>query len=191
MTICSPRKKKKNAMKLFKFAPILALLIFTSCNTVRVASDYDSEAIFTEYNSFAFYKPGIDKAKISDLDKKRIMRAIEAEMTTKGLMKSRNPNLLVSIFTKEQERVDVYNNNFGYGWGWNPYWYGGNYGNTVIRSTEGSLYIDLIDTKTNALVWQGVGTADLVTNNMEKKEQRIKEIVAKILAVYPPVSNPK
>ena len=45
--------------------------------------------------------------------------------------------------------------------------------------------------KTNALVWQGVGTADLVTTNMEKKEQRIKEIVAKILAVYPPIANVK
>mgnify|MGYP003638382219 CR=1 FL=1 len=179
-------------MKLFKFIPFLALFIFTSCNTVRVASDYDKQANFTEYNSFAFYKPGIDKAKISDLDKKRIMRAIEAEMTAKGMSKSKTPALLVSIFTKEKNRIDVYNNNYGYGWGWNPYWYGGGYyGSTVSTSTEGSLYIDLIDMKTNALVWQGVGTADLVASNMEKKEQRIREIVAKILAVYPPGSNIK
>jgi len=178
-------------MKLFKFVPILALFIFTSCNTVRVATDYDKEANFTEYNSFAFYKPGIDKAKISDLDKKRIMRAIEAEMTAKGITKSTTPSLLVSIFTKEQERVDVYNNNFGYGWGWNPYWNGGFGGSTVSRSTEGSLYIDLIDMKTNELVWQGLGTADLIVYDMEKKEKRIKEIVAKILAVYPPGSNTK
>jgi len=181
---------RKNAMKLFKFAPILALFIFTSCNTVSVVSDYDRAVNFNEYNSFAFYKPGIDKAKISDLDKKRILRAIETELTAKGMSKSKTPRLLVSIFTKEKERVDVYNNNYGYGWGWNPYWYGG-YGSTVSRSTEGSLYIDLIDTKTNQLVWQGLGTADLVTNNMEKKEQRIREIVGKILATYPPGSNSK
>ncbi|MGK0175614.1 MAG: hypothetical protein ACI9AT_002001 [Ulvibacter sp.] len=178
-------------MKLFKFVPFLALFIFTSCTTVRVAVDYDREANFTEYNSFAFYKPGIDKAKISDLDKKRILRAIEVEMITKGISKSKTPTLLVSIFTKEQERVDVYNNNFGFGWGWNPYWFGGNNGNTVTRSTEGSLYIDLIDMKTNELVWQGVGTANLVTYDMEKKEERIKEIVREILAVYPPGSDIK
>jgi hypothetical protein len=112
-------------------------------------------------------------------------------MKTKGMMKSETPSLLVSIFTKEKERVDVYNNNFGYGWGWNPYWYGGYSGNTVSRSTEGSLYIDLIDTKTNELVWQGVGTANLVTNDMEKKDERIKEIVREILAVYPPGSKSK
>jgi hypothetical protein len=178
-------------MKLFKFVPFFVLFIFTSCNTVRVAADYDREANFTEYNSFAFYKPGIDQAKISDLDKKRIMRAIEAEMTAKGMSKSKTPALLVSIFTKEKERVDVYNNNFGYGWGWNPYWNGGFGGSTVSRSTEGSLYIDLIDMKTNELVWQGLGTADLIVYDMEKKEKRIKEIVAKILAEYPPGSNVK
>ena len=84
----------------------------------------------------------------------------------------------------------MYNNNFGYGWGWNPWYYGG-YGSTVSSSTEGSLYIDLIDTKTNELVWQGVGTATLVTHDMEKKEERIREIVREILAVYPPGSDVK
>tara|TARA_R110002124_G_scaffold187959_2_gene355244 strand:+ start:379 stop:528 length:150 start_codon:yes stop_codon:yes gene_type:complete len=44
----------------------------------------------------------------------------------------------------------------------------------------------LIDAKTNNLVWQGMGSADLVTSNMEKKEERIREIVMKILAEYPP-----
>ncbi|MGK0295317.1 MAG: hypothetical protein ACI884_001478, partial [Ulvibacter sp.] len=44
---------------------------------------------------------------------------------------------------------------------------------------------------TNELVWQGVGTANLVTYDMEKKEERIKEIVREILAVYPPGSDIK
>lgn len=173
-------------MKFIKFLPLFALFVFTSCTTVRVAADYDKAANFNTYNSFAFYKPGIDKAKISDLDKKRILRAIETELTSKGMIKSEKPTLLVSIFTKEKERVDVYNNNFGYGWGWNPWWYGNSYSN-VSRTTEGSLYIDLIDAKTNELVWQGLGTADLITSsNIEKKEERIREIVREILTQYPP-----
>lgn len=173
-------------MKALKFLPLLLLLVVTSCSTVRVAMDFDKEANFNNYRSFAFYRPGIDKAEISDLDKKRILRAIEAELTAKGMVKSEQPDLLVSIFTKERERVDVYNNNFGYGWYWNPWWYGGYYGSTVSRSTEGTLYIDLIDAKTNNLVWQGMGSADLITNDMEKKEARIQEIVREILAQYPP-----
>lgn len=174
-------------MKALKFLPLMLLFVFASCSTVRVATDYDKKADFNKYNSFAFFRPGVDKAEISDLDKKRILRAIDSELTIKGLSKSENPTLLVSIFTKERERVDVYNNNFGYGWGWNPWYYGSFYGgNNVSRSTEGTLYIDLIDAKTNDLVWQGMGSADLISGDMEKKEERIREIVQKIIAQYPP-----
>jgi hypothetical protein len=180
-------------MKFIRFLPVLGLLLLvSSCTTVRVAADYDKNANFANYKSFAFFKPGIDKAEISDLDKKRILRAIDAELSIKGMNKSDTPDILVSIFTKERQRVDVYNNNFGYGWGWNPWWYGGYYGNTVSQSTEGSLYIDLIDAKTNELVWQGLGTARLITHgSIEKKEERIREIVKEIVAQYPPGSDKK
>lgn len=178
-------------MKIFKLLPLLLLFVIASCSPVRVATDYDRQANFTNYNTFAFFRPGIDKAEISDLDKKRILRVIETELMAKSMTKSENPELLVSIFTKERERVDVYNNNFGYGWGWNPWYYGGYFGNTVSRSTEGSLYIDLIDAKTNDLVWQGIGTADLITTNIDKKEERIREIVREILEQYPPGADKK
>ncbi len=178
-------------MKALKFLPILVLLIVSSCSTVRVATDYDKEVDFNSYQSFAFYKPGIDKAQISDLDKRRILRAIEANLIAKGMSKSDSPDLLVSIFTKERERVDVYNDNFGWGWGWNPWWYG-NWGNTVSRTTEGTLYIDLIDAKTNQLVWQGIGTSSLVTHGtVDQKIERINKIVSEILERYPPGSEKK
>ena len=67
-------------MKNLKFISLLLIFVFSSCSSVRVVSDYDSLTDFSKYQTFAFYKPGIDKAKISDLDKKRIMRAVEAEL---------------------------------------------------------------------------------------------------------------
>lgn len=178
-------------MNLKKILPLLLLvaIVATSCNTVRVATDYDRNANFSEYKSFAFYRPGVDKAEVNDLDKKRILRAIDRELSLKGIQKSENPDLMVSFFTKESQRVDVYNNNFGWGWGWgwNPYWGGGYYGNTVSRTTEGILYIDLIDAKKNELVWQGIGQANLITTgDIEKKVKRIQEIVHEIMAKYPP-----
>ena len=74
----------------------LALIAFSfgllaSCTSVRVVSDYDQKANFNTYKSYAFYKTGIDKAQISDLDKKRILRAIEAELSSRGFVKSDNP----------------------------------------------------------------------------------------------------
>lgn len=175
--------------------PVLALLFLSSCVSVRVLSDYDKEANFNEYKSYAFYKTGIDKAHISDLDKKRILKAIDLEMSSRGMVKAQDPDLLISIFTKEREQVDVYNNYWGgmYGWGWSPWYYGG-YGPgwgwshpNVSTRTQGSLYIDLIDAKNKELVWQGKGVGTLNnTRNIEKKEERIREFVTEILQQYPP-----
>ncbi|MEP0262661.1 DUF4136 domain-containing protein [Dokdonia sp.] len=181
-------------MKALRLLPLLAImLIVSSCSTVRVASDYDQTVNFNEYKTYAFYKPGIDKAEISDLDKKRILRAIETEMAAKGFTKSENPTVLVSIFAKANKRVDVYQNNnfgfgrFGYGGFYGPFYGGGAfYGNTVSERTEGVLYIDLLDVSKKQLVWQGKGTASLYSGNIEKREARIQEIVKEIMTVYPP-----
>lgn len=175
--------------------PILLVVFLSSCTSVRVLSDYDKDANFNTYKTYAFYKTGIDKAQISDLDKKRILRAIETEMGARGFTKSDSPDILVSIFTKESEQVDIYNNYWGggFGWGWNPYFYGGFGpgwgwgGPNVSTRTQGSLYIDLIDAKTKELVWQGKGVGTLSnTKNIEKKEARIRQFVAEILLQYPP-----
>lgn len=168
---------------------VLFVLVMTSCNTVRVATDYDRDVNFSQYQTFAFFKPGIDKAEISDLDKKRILRAIEMEMQDKGFTKSDNPDLLVSIFTKTEKNVNIYTNpyGYGYGWGWSP-WYWNMGPNTINTTTEGTLYIDLIDADKKELVWQGMGTAALA-KDVERKQKRINEIVEEILEKYPPSKN--
>ncbi|WP_339754730.1 DUF4136 domain-containing protein [uncultured Winogradskyella sp.] len=177
--------------KLITLAPILVFaILLTSCSSVRVAADYDKEANFDNYKTFAFFKPGIDKAEINDIDKRRILRAIEAELMAKGMTKSENPDMLVSIFTKSNQRVDIYNNAWGAGaWGWGGYggWgWGGYGGNQVSTSTEGMLFIDFIDANKKELIWQGSGTGYLVTKNVEKKEARIKEFVSKTMEQFPP-----
>lgn len=173
---------------------VIALLI-TSCVSVRVSSDYDQAVNFSKYKTFAFYKAGIDEAEISDLDKRRILRAIEAELMAKGFTKSEDPDLLVSIFTKSRERINVWNGGWGGwggfgwggwgGWGWNGWGWGAWGAPNYTRSTEGQLYVDLIDADKRELVWQGVGTGYL-TQNREKKEQRIREFVGRIMEKYPP-----
>ena len=177
-------------MKSFKLLTLILLVTLTSCSSVRVSSDYDTQASFSQYKTFAFYKKGIDKASVSDLDKKRIMRAIEAELTAKGMVKSNNPDILVSIFTKSRERININQANFGWGWGWgwgwrNP-WLWGNQNINVNQYTEGTLFIDFIDKKQNELVWQGIGSGALRNKNPEKREGRINLFVKEIISKYPP-----
>jgi hypothetical protein len=196
------RDTKIAAMKTLSRLALLLIPfgLLMSCSSVDVISDYDRNATFANYKTYAFYKTGIDRAQISDLDKRRILNAIEDEMARKGFVKSETPDLLVSIFTTEKERVDVYNNvgwGWGPGWGWGGYGWGGGgawgpgwggaWGPSVSTSTEGALYIDLIDRQKKELIWQGRGQGTLAnTSDIEKKEARIREFVSKIMEAYPP-----
>lgn len=178
-------------MKFSSSFVLLASLLMISCASVSVRTDYDTEANFTNYKSFAFYKPAIDKAEISDLDKKRILRAIDQTLQEKGFAKTAAPDILISIATKAEKNVNIYPNNFGFGfgwgWGWNaPFWFGNGFNNFgAFETVEGRLFIDVLDAKTKELVWQGVGNAAL-TDDPQKKQERIQEIVDAILTKYPP-----
>jgi len=174
-------------MKIYKLFILLCIGILTSCSSVKVVSDYDTKVDFSTYKTFAFYKKGIDKASVSDLDKKRIMRAIENELIEKGFTKSENPDLLISIFTKSREQVNVTDNNLGYGfgWGYNP-WFFGSTNLNINQYTEGTLFIDFIDKNKNELIWQGIGSGAMKMSNIDKKEERINEFVNKIILAYPP-----
>lgn len=185
-------------MKAFKLLPLALLMLFvTSCSSVKVTADYDKAVDFQQYKTYAFFKEGIDQAKVNDLDKKRILNAIDANLATKGFSKTdKNPDFVINIFTKAQEQVNVTTNShfyspYGYyGWGWGPYW--GPNNTTVTTSIEGTLYIDILDTNKKALIWQGIGTGYLdKAPNPEKKEQRINDFIEKILAKFPPVIEKK
>lgn len=187
-------------MKAIKFIPVLLLFILSSCgSSISVYSDFDKSADFSQYKTYAFNKSAIDRVQISSLDKKRILQAISMELGKKGMTKSENPDLLVGIFTKEKEQVDVssYYGGWGFGWGgygypygrgfgYSPYWgWGGGYP-YVSTSVEGTLFIDFIDTKKKELIWQGEGVGYL-TQDRSQKEVVINDFVAKILMQYPPV----
>ncbi|MFL2621886.1 MAG: DUF4136 domain-containing protein [Flavobacteriaceae bacterium] len=171
--------------KIYLFYFIVSLII-SSCSSIHVAADYDRSVNFSSYKSFSFFQEGIKKVKISDLDKRRILNAIENELISKGLKKSDNPDLLVNIITKERKEVNIYNQNFGmwgWGWGWGPT-FGLNQTN-ISDSTNGTLFIDLIDNNKKELVWQGIGDGYLSTR-MDRKNERIIEFVESILEKYPP-----
>ncbi|WP_159800117.1 DUF4136 domain-containing protein [Flavobacterium sp. MK4S-17] len=176
-------------MKTIKLLSLLFITsVIASCSSIRVASDYDDAADFSGYKTYAFFKEGVDRAEISDLDKKRILRAVDAEMQKKGFVKSEKPDLLINIFTRTSKQVDVnqfYNGwGYGWGWGWGPGFWGGNY-TSVNSYPEGTLYIDMVDANKKELVWQGVGTG-VLTMDREEKQERINEFVEKIIAQFPP-----
>lgn len=163
---------------------LVITLLSVSCSSIRVSSDYESATDFSKYKTFAFYKTGIDKAPISDIDKRRIMRSIETELQTKGIQLTENPDLLVSIFTKAREQVDVYQPH------WTPYYYNPYQTANISKYTEGTLFIDIIDAKDKKLIWQGIGSGALTKSSKpEKREENIQVFVKEILVKFPPMKQ--
>ena len=71
-------------MRAIKFIPILLLFALSSCSSISVYSDFDKGVDFSQYKTYAFHRSGIDKVQISELDKRRILNAIDVELSKKG-----------------------------------------------------------------------------------------------------------
>jgi hypothetical protein len=175
----------KKIVLLIAFATIL-----TSCNSIRVSSDYNEEINFTEFKTYAFSKSGIDKVEINDIDKKRILRAIDVELYNKGYRKSSiEPDFLINFFTKTNKKIDYYPSNNYYGYAV-PYGGMGHYASSWYLNSfsynEGVLFIDIIDRNKNELVWQGIGKGYIYNDKPDNKNEKIKAMVNKILLQFPP-----
>ena len=171
------------------FVITFVVFLFASCASIQVYSDFDSNVDFSEYKTFAFFKPQIDKVDISDLDKRRILKAIDLELSSKGLTKSETPDLLIGFTTHAKEKIYVNNFNSwggGGGWGFNPWFWGPN-NNTLSTRTEGTLYINVIDGVSKQLIWQGKGRGG-IQENMKDRDERIALFVQEIISNYPPIS---
>ena len=172
-----------------QFLLISLLFLLNGCYSIRVYSDFDSEANFNSYMSFAFYKAGIDQVEISDIDKKRILKAIEENLKSKQLVISETPDLLINISTESSENIYIDNSFYNpYFYGWSPFYFGNGYRRISHSTSEGVLYIDIIDAKSKQLIWQGKGIGYL-DNRTENRDEMISNYVNKILAYYPPGSE--
>lgn len=172
-------------MRYFGF--IFTALLFFCCSSIQVYSDFDSSVDFSQYKTFAFFKPQIDQVNISDLDKRRILKAIDLELISKGLSKSETPDILIGFSTNAKEKIYVnIMNSFSWGWGFSPWFWGPN-ANTLSTRTECTLYINVIDGVSKQLIWQGKGRGG-IQENIKNRDEKISLFVQEIIKNYPPIS---
>ena len=161
-----------------------ATLGVTSCSPFQVRSDYAATANF---NSYKTYKLRIDDLKLNDIDKDRVLNEISKQLQSKGLTVGDNPDLIVNVKANHKKVTDVTTDRpYGmYGWG-GPWGWGFGASRTWSNNyNEGGLVIDMIDAQTQKLVWQGIGNG-ISVDSPKAKQQQIPEIVAEIMANYPP-----
>ena len=107
-------------------------------------------------------------------------RQIKQGEILSGTVVDINPDVVISVFTGVNEQINI-NNYYNYlGYSYGP-WYNFNYNTST---TQGTLYVDIVDYKKNELVWQGIGKG-YISEKTSKKEEQIKSFVNKILLQYP------
>jgi hypothetical protein len=171
--------------------PILFLLIAASCATIRVSSDFDKAANFPGYKTYAFTPEALN-LNIEELNRKRLITAIENELSLKGFTKADKPDVLIDVkITGEKIQTATATSTGGYGYGYRYGWGGG--GTTVVNYdsyTEGTVFVNMIDATKSEVVWQGrgVGTIDPEAS-ADKREKNINYAVKQIFTKYPPKLN--
>lgn len=168
-------------MKLYSILTVWVFAFFvTSCNTVQVTYDFDKTTDFNTYKTYNFHQNGIDKLELNDLDKRRILSAIEANLAMKGFTKSETPELFINVLASSKDKVNIDNGYYGG-------YYGGYWGgpSRVYQYTSGTIIIDIIDNQKNILIWQGAGSG-LNVSNLNTKADDIPKAIEEILAKFPP-----
>lgn len=173
-------------------AGLVAIVLVAGCSGMNVYSDFDPTAVeqMKAYRTYSWLPAPKGKQRgESSLAAKRIMMVTDQVMSDKGYERAQTsaPDFLVGWHgaIDRKLRYNTVNTYYGYGWG---YW--GGVGATRTYATEyheGSLIIDVVDAKSNELVWRGVAQAEVYPqSDPDYRNRQIESAVEKILSRFPP-----
>ena len=154
----------------------------------------DPGADFGGYRTFGFSTPlGTDSPQYSSMLSTFLKDATRRELESRGYRYvDSDPDLLVNFYVKTKEKVTSTSVPTGPAYGAGYYGYRGmNYGvwtgyETEVRQyTEGTLNIDLVDTRLKRLVWEGVAVGRVRDDIRENLKPAIDGVVTQIFAKYP------
>lgn len=181
-------------MKLF--LQILVVLFFVSPAVVRaqkVAVDYDKTVNFSKYKTYAWSQ---GKGARNPLIDQMILTGVEQQLSAKGLTKvDANPDLVVAYMAAVGFDIQVAQPS------WSnaamPLYMGITSTGQMWNVSVGSLIVDLVDKKSDQMVWRGTATETLPhgpTNNQaadaKSVAKPVRNCLAKMFKKYP-VSDSK
>lgn len=181
----------------FLVSIMLAAALLAGCSSgpdVRV--DHDPGVDFSEFKTYNFFEPlSIDNPGYSTIYSQLFKNAISREMNARGYTQSDQPDLLfnVSANLQDKTKVTTYNDPapagyYGYRRGRYGAW--GGYAHStsthVDQYTEGTINVDMVATRANNMVWEGVAVGRLKEDRSnEELQENINAAVAEMFSEYP------
>ena len=188
-------------MRVFRVTVAGALVLFavTAAFGMSVKSDYEKNFDFSQLHTFAFKtdRASNDPLSTNTLEAGRIQNALTAQLEANGFTQaSQNPDFIVAFYSRTKEKTQVQSAGFGpgfgfgrgFGWGYGipgrGRWRWG-YGPDIWTTnyTQGCVMADIIDVRTNDLVWRGkvTDTVSGIGQSEKQANQAAKDLVSKFV----------
>ena len=179
------------------FTLLAAAALLTACASgPDIRSDYDQSVDFSQYTTYNFFSPmGIENPNYSTIYGSVFRDAISREMEARGYVKSDDPDLLLNVSARLQDKTKVTTYNdpypmgyYGYRRGFYDPWYGYGYGTQthVSQYTEGTVNIDMVDARAKRMVWEGVAVGRVKEGRSnDEVRQAISDGVASMFQGFP------
>lgn len=167
---------------------LLAMAALAGCATLTVSSHIERNVDFSQFVTYDWGPP--DNLPVGDprLDNNQFFRdylrgAIERKLAANGfeLAADGEPDLLVHYHASVNQRVDVYGADQPYGYCYQ------NCDARVVEFEQGTLVVDLVDRRTNKVVWRGWAqdTMTGVIDNQDRLEAQVEEGVSRMMLLLP------
>ena len=177
---------------------VSAAVVLASCaSKPTIESDYDHTIDFSQYKTYNFFNPmGIENPSYSSIYGSIFRDAIGKEMASRGYTQSDNPDLMINVSGRLQDKTKVTTTSdpymgggyYGYRRGAYGAWGGYGYGTSthVSNYTEGTVNVDMVDRALKRMVWEGVavGRVNEKKTNDETR-QNIYSGIQEMFAGYP------
>ena len=169
---------------------LLSLALLGACSSYQVTYDYDVTASYGRYKTFDYYTSKKGTGGTTSLMDKRVRAAVEQELKAKGFaMETKaDPDFLVTYYPIVKNRKVRTTVRSGWGWGYRPLYGGVGVSSSQVRNyKEGTIVIEIVDFKSNQMIWQGAAAGALTgLNNPEDANEVVPKAVRDILAKFPP-----
>lgn len=184
----------------FKHVLIALCIVFlTAACTVSptIRSSYNQTIDFKQFKTFGFFEPLDTDSRYESLTSQYLKQATVTEMRQRGFVLSKNkPDLLINFHRDIKSRQQINEIPMTTYGGYREYrghlyydsWVG--YRTYIDNYQEGKLNIDIVDSRTNKVIWQGEAVGRVSNEQENNLQATLQKTVSHMFSQFPISTQP-